>query len=79
MDVGDVGLGDGYAGLLHVGDVGQRLGGVDRSEAGEAGVVGQEGAVDLVAGQVDQVAGGVGDREAVVGQVRRARAELGAT
>ena len=43
--------------LLHVGDVGERLRGADRPEAGEARRARrQEGAVDLVAVQVDQVA-----------------------
>ncbi len=76
VDVGDVAVHHGDAGLQHVGHVGQRLRGVDGAEPGEARVVGEERAVDLVAVLVDQVPGRVGDLEPVVGQVRRARAEL---
>src|SRR5262249_59925976 len=77
VNVGDVAAGDGDAGFLHVGEVGERLGGVDAAEAGEARLVVEERAVDLVAVEVHQVAVAVGDREPVVRHVRRARANLG--
>src|SRR5262249_48626686 len=77
VNVGDVAAGDGDAGFLHVGEVGERLGGVDGAEAGEARLVVKERTVDLVAVEVHQVAGGVGDLEPVARHVRRAPAELG--
>src|SRR5262249_46985412 len=76
VDVGDVTGSDRDAGFLHVGQVGERLRRVDVAETWEAWDVVQEGAVDLAAVEVHQVAGGVGDLEPVVRQVRRARAEL---
>ena len=45
-------------------------------EAREAGVVGEEGPVDLVPVQVDQVSGGVGHLVPVAGDIGRARAQL---
>src|ERR1022692_5286786 len=39
-------------------------------------MAGQERAVDLVAVEVDKVAGGVGHLEAVPGEIRRPRAQL---
>ena len=53
VDVGDVAVHDRDAGLQHVGHVGQALRRVDGAEPGEARVVGQERAVDLVAVLVD--------------------------
>ena len=67
VQVRDVAVDHRDAALQHVGHVGQRLRGVDAAEAGEARVVGQERAVDLVAVQVDQVPGRVGHLVAVAG------------
>ncbi len=76
VNVRDIRVRHRNARLLHVGDIGQALGRVDRAEPGEARVVRQERSVELVAVLVDEVARGVGDLEAVVRHVGGSGSDL---
>src|SRR5262249_56563694 len=74
VQVGDVAVGDRYAALLHVGEVGEGLRG-GRAEAGEPGPTAER--LDArFAVQVDEVAVRVGDPVTVTEEVHRAPAEL---